>query len=434
MRSEPVTGSGRDKGFAATLIGSDKILWMVFIAMCIVSFVEVFSASGSLAYKAGNYWAPTIRHGQMLMAGIFVAMCLQYIPYRVFAIGAWMVPAAIALLILTLFIGKEINGSKRWLSLLGLPPFQPSETAKFTCVIFISYCLSIRKQYGEARMFKYIVAVIFTMAALIVTENVSTAAYVIIFGYVLMFIGGISAKRMLSLTVVLAALGGLYVLSLFAMKDAWINRYDFLAKSKNRIEEFAKPKPNLDVATYVVTDVNRQATYSKIAIANGGIGKFPGLGQQRDTLPLAYADYIYAIIIEELGVVGGMIIMLMYIVLLFRVGKIAGKCDKLFPKYLVIGCGLMIGIQAFMNMAVVAGCLPVIGQPLPLISHGGTGTIITCAYFGIILSISRSVNKDNEALDAGDEPSPPDNELSATAPYPSADPLEPILKTNYETK
>ncbi|MDR2495889.1 MAG: FtsW/RodA/SpoVE family cell cycle protein [Tannerellaceae bacterium] len=401
------------------LLSGDKIIWIIFLFMCVLSFVEVFSASASLTYKAGNYWSPTIRHGQMLMAGIFVVMFLQYLPVRAFTLGALLHVLPILLLVLTLFIGDEINGSKRWLTLFGFR-FQPSEVAKLTNVIFIAYCLSVRRQYTEARMFRYILIGVFTMVALIVTENVSTAVFVIVFGYMLMFIGGIAFRRMLTLTLALGLTGALFIGSLFTLKEEWIAKYDFLEKSKNRIMEFAKPSGAPDPESYVITDYNRQETYSKIAIANGSIGSFPGLGQQRSTLPLAYADYIYAIIIEELSVVAGILVMLGYIAILFRVGFIARKCDKLFPKYLVTGCGLMIGVQAFVNMASVVGLFPVMGQPLPLISHGGTSTIITCTYFGIILSVSRSVNKEAEALDAAGEPS--DN-ISAG----DANPLEPVL-------
>ena len=404
------------------LLSGDKTLWIVFLAMCLLSFVEVFSASASLTYKAGNYWSPTIRHGQMLVAGIFVAMFLQYLPVKVFTFGNLFHVLALILLLLTLFIGDDINGSRRWLTLAGFR-FQPSEVAKLTNVIFIAFCLSKRRQYTEERMFRYILIGVFIMAGLIFKENVSTAIFVVIFAYLLMFIGGIAFKRMISLTLVLAFLGALFAGSLFTMKDEWITKHDFLQKSKNRIMEFTKPSAVIDPDAYVITDYNRQETYSKIAIANGSLGTFPGLGQQRSTLPLAYADYIYAIIIEEMSVVMGIVVMIGYIVILFRVGSIARKCDRQFPKYLVMGCGLMIGVQAFVNMASVVGLFPVMGQPLPLISHGGTSTIITCTYFGIILSVGRSVSKEAEALDADEEPVAD----SSADPH---NPLEPVLNSN----
>lgn len=142
--------------------------------------------------------------------------------------------------------------------------------------------------------------------------------------------------------------------------------------------------------TYVITDDNYQVSHAKIAIARGGLlGKMPGHGQQRDFLPQAYSDFIYAIIIEELGLVGGIFVLLLYIMLLVRVGMIARRCEKAFPKYLVLGCGLLVVVQALANMAVAVNLIPVTGQPMPLVSRGGTSTILSCIYFGIILSVSR---------------------------------------------
>ena len=139
-----------------------------------------------------------------------------------------------------------------------------------------------------------------------------------------------------------------------------------------------------------MTDENYQVSHAKIAIARGGLfGQMPGHGQQRDFLPQAYSDFIYAIIIEELGFVGGVFVLLLYIMLLVRVGMIARRCEKAFPKFLVLGCGLLIVVQALANMAVAVSLIPVTGQPMPLVSRGGTSTVITCVYFGIILSVSR---------------------------------------------
>jgi cell division protein FtsW len=205
-----------------------------------------------------------------------------------------------------------------------------------------------------------------------------------------MFIGGISLERMGALSVILIVLGILFFVCLhYVLPDDVVNNTRRLATAKHRTENLFKKDPPLDAKTYTINDYNRQETFAKIAIANGGLGKFPGYGQQRDTLPLAFSDFIYAIIIEEMGLVAGLFVLFLYLILLIRVGTIARKCEKLFPKFLVLGCGLMIGIQALSNMAVVVGLFPVTGQPLPLVSQGGTSIIITCVYFGIILSVSR---------------------------------------------
>ena len=167
--------------------------------------------------------------------------------------------------------------------------------------------------------------------------------------------------------------------------ETWSNRLTDHMDDRTSDNDIMK-----DDNLYVITDDNYQITHAKIAIARGGLfGRMPGRSVQRDFLPLAYSDFIFAIIIEELGLVGGTVVLLLYIMLLIRVGIIARRCERLFPKYLVIGCGLMIVIQALTNMAVAVNLLPVTGQPLPLISRGGTSTILTCVYFGLILSVSR---------------------------------------------
>jgi len=156
---------------------------------------------------------------------------------------------------------------------------------------------------------------------------------------------------------------------------------------KGRIDDFGKDK---NENKFIINDDNFQVSHAKIAIARGGIfGKMPGRSVQRDFLPQAYSDFIYAIIIEEMGLIGGLFVMMLYVILLVRVGIIAKRCTKLFPKYLALGCGLLIVVQAFINMAVAVNLIPVTGQPLPLISRGGTSTMLTCFYFGIILSVSR---------------------------------------------
>ena len=163
-----------------------------------------------------------------------------------------------------------------------------------------------------------------------------------------------------------------------------------------------------DGKTLKLDDEHYQEDLARIAIAQGGVyGKLPGHGQQRDFLPQAYSDFIYAIIIEETGLIGGFFVLFLYIVLMIRVAMIARKCDRLFPKYLILGCGLMIVTQALVNMAVAVGVFPVTGQPLPLISRGGTSTIISCFYIGIILSVSRfGANIGNEADDFPEEEQP----------------------------
>jgi cell division protein FtsW len=370
------------------LFQGDRVIWVIFMMLCLISIIEVFSATSTLAYKDGNYWGPIIRHSGFLLGGFVVIQIMHNVHCRLFSGLIVLLPVSIVLLAYTLFFGEEINGSNRWMDLFGFR-FQPSEFAKLSCIVYVSFLLSRRKRFTDAQIFKYILFGVVAVCALIFSENFSTSIILFLVCFLMMFIGRISLKRLgvLSLTLLLFTI--LFFYLLHTLPDSTVKKYDILAKVRHRTEKMFQESLPLDAKTYKVDDYNRQETYAKIAIANGGLGKLPGHGQQRDTLPQAYSDFIYAIIIEEMGIVVGIAVLLLYIILLIRVGVIANKCDKLFPKFLVLGCGLLIGIQALANMGVVVGLFPVTGQPLPLVSRGGTSTLITCFYFGFILSISR---------------------------------------------
>jgi len=361
---------------------------MIFMCFCIISVVEVFSATSTLTYRSGSYWEPIVRHASFLLCGFVAMLVLHNIHCRFFSGFIIFLPISLLLLVFTMFFGVEINESSRWMSLFGLR-FQPSELAKLSCIIYVAFLLSRRKQLTETQIFNYILIGVTLICVFIFPENFSTALILFAVCFLMLFIGGVALKKWtiaLSFFIVAAAL---FVTVLFSFDDNALKN-DLLLKVKHRLEASFEKHPPLDAATYRITDDNRQVTYAKIAVASGGVfGKFPGHGQLRDYLPQAYSDYIYAIIIEETGLAGGLFVLFLYVTLMIRVGMIARKCDKLFPKFLALGCGLLITVQALTNMAVVAGFFPVTGQPLPLISRGGTSTIITCIYFGIILSISR---------------------------------------------
>ncbi|MDR2118797.1 MAG: FtsW/RodA/SpoVE family cell cycle protein [Tannerellaceae bacterium] len=373
---------------ANKLFKGDTVIWIIFMLLCLISVIEVFSATSTLAYKDGNYWGPIIRHASFLLGGFLLILVIHNIPCRFFSALIALLPVSIVLLAYTLVFGKEINDSNRWMVLFGIS-FQPSEVAKLSCIVYVSFLLSRRNMFTDTQIFKYILIGVFSICALIFSENFSTSIIIFLVCFLMMFIGRVSLKKMGILSLLLLSVAVLSFSLLHTLPDETVNRYDILAKIKHRTEKLFKESPPLDAKTYKVDDYNRQETYAKIAIANGGLGKLPGHGQQRDTLPQAYSDFIYAIIIEEMGIIVGLGVLFLYVVLMIRVGVIANKCDKLFPKFLVLGCGLLISIQALANMGVVVGLFPVTGQPLPLVSRGGTSTLITSLYFGIILSISR---------------------------------------------
>jgi cell division protein FtsW len=375
---------------ANKLFKGDRVIWIIFMFLCLISVISVFSATSTIAYKSSNYWEPVARHVSFLLIGFACILILHNVPSRFLSILSLLLLVSVVLLILTPIIGEKTNDAHRFLKLFGIS-FQPSEVAKLGSVVFVAFLLSKQEKFGANRTFYYILVGVGIVCLLIFLDNISTSAILFTVCYLMMFIGQVPFKKMALLMLTLLLLVVLFVALLFALPDKVLEETGRrLPTAKGRIIDKFVEKPPLDADTYKITDDNYQVTHARIAIARGGLfGKLPGHGQQRDTLPQAFSDFIYAIIIEEMGIVGGFFVLLLYIMLMIRVGLIARKCDRLFPKYLVIGCGLMIVVQAFANMAVTVGLFPVTGQPLPLISRGGTSTIISCFYIGIILSVSR---------------------------------------------
>lgn len=386
---------------ASKLFKGDRVIWLIFMFICLISVVEVFSATSMLAYKNVNHWAPIVRHASFLMGGAVLVFFLHNVPDKFLTLGILVLPISILLLIFAMFFGETVNGASRWLTILGFQ-FQPSEFAKLGCIIFVSFMLSLYGKFSEIQIYRSILIGVGISCALIFPENFSTAAILFLVCYMLMFIGDISFKRLFLLGTILLLLAASFLSVLIFTPPDVLDKVSGRAVTwQNRIKNFSSSDDKLDINTYKINDDNYQVSHAKIAIAKGGIiGKMPGHGQQRDFLPQAYSDFIYAIVIEELGVVGGLFVLLLYIMLLLRVGFIARRCDRLFQKYLVLGCGLLLVVQALANISVAVSLVPVTGQPLPLMSRGGTSTVLTCIYFGIILSISRfSAHMGEEELD-----------------------------------
>lgn len=370
----------------------DTSIWIIFLLLCCFSLVEVFSATSTLAYKTSNIWIPIVRHASFLLAGFLMILGMVRIHYRYYSLAILLMPLSILMLVVTPIIGVSANDASRWLEIFGVQ-FQPSEFGKLACIVYVAFLLSKRGKFSEKAIFQWIVVGVGIICFLILLYNFSTAFLLGMVCLLMMFIGQISLVRIGKLLLYLL-LGGVVLIAVATIAprtvekflprlETWSNRLIKHADERGEAEKEQTDK------TYVITDENYQVTHAKIAIARGGLfGKMPGRSVQRDFLPQAYSDFIFAIIIEELGVVGGIVVLLLYIMLMIRVGIIARRCEKLFPKYLVIGCGLLIVIQALTNMAVAVNLIPVTGQPLPLISRGGTSTMLTCIYIGIILSVS----------------------------------------------
>jgi len=375
--------------FANKIFRGDRVIWMIFLFLCLISIIEVYSASSMLTFGAETkYWQPIMKHTMyLLVGGVFVLLVHSMNP-KYFWIFVVMLPFIWVLLVATQFMGHTVNGAKRYLF-----GFQPSEIAKLSLISCVAFLLSRQKRkISEDLSFKWIWALTFITCILILRDNFSTAAILYCVATIMMFIGQVSFKRLGVL--ILVTFTGISLLFLFIWfypeeaKKVGLTRGVLWVDRLNNY----KDQPEITKDGKIPDDIF-QATQAKIAVARGGIfGNMPGNGQQRDFLPQAYSDFIYAIIIEETGIVGGIFVLALYVFLFIRAGTIAGRCAKLFPKFLVMGCATMMVMQALVNMAVSVGLMPVTGQPLPLVSRGGSSILITCVFIGIILSVSRFEN------------------------------------------
>ena len=377
--------------FGSKIFKGDKVIWTVFIILCVISLIEIFSATSTIVYRQQNQWGPILRHAMFLIGGVGVILLIHNIPYRFFSSLIFVLLGAILLLILTPVIGFSVNNAERWISILGIT-IQPSEIAKISLMGTIAFLLSKQNGVNDSILFKWMIGLMIVVCGIIAMDNLSTA--VLLFGvcYLLMFIGNVKLIRLLKVAGVGIGFVLLFILFLNIIPTSWtdsgpLNR---LGTWQNRITHFGQAREMSEEEYFTITDENYQVAHAKIAISNGRVfGVFPGNSTERDFLPQAYSDFIYAIIIEEMGIIGGVFVLLLYVIILIRSGMIARKTEKLFPKYLVLGSAMLLSIQAFINMAVAVNLIPVTGQPLPLISRGGTSTLITCAYFGLILSADR---------------------------------------------
>lgn len=398
-------------------------IWMVLILLCAISLIEVYSASSRDSYANGRYWGPVLDHGFMIFAGLMVAWMVHILPCKFFKLGSTvLVVVSIGLLFYALFFGQRINGAGRWISFFGRS-FQPSEFAKLSTIGFVSFLLTMRnKETGGAHSggVKLAIGLTALMCLLIASENFSTAGMLFVVIMALLWIGHAPGKLLLWVTVPLLTLGAL---GFFTAKTMSVETARSIANSVPALHRLptwvgrlqnGKSMPE-DPKEYNVFE-NQQVAHAQIAIATSNVvGKGPGKSVERDYLPMAFSDYIYAIIIEEGGIESAILVLFLYLFLLYRAWKIAGKCATRFPAYLVMGLSLMLVMQALINMGVAVGLLPVTGQPLPLVSKGGTSTIITCAYIGMILSVSRSARQIQSA------PVEVDPVQSSTEPFGDVD-------------
>lgn len=393
------------------LFQGDLVIWAIYFWLCMISLIEVYSAGSSLSYKSGDFMAPLFKQAIFLGIGTAVVWVIHSIPYRFFKLGVVLYPISIFLLILTLIIGAKENDGARWLN-FGIK-FQPSEIAKGALVLFVALILSFgqTEKGADKRAMKIILFATCLTCALIVTENLSTAALLFATVFVMMFIGRVPTKQ-LGKIVGVCLLGVVLLATIVTiLPKEQLDESKLLHRAStwvDRVKDHTSDKETMS-DTIFLRD-HAQEARAKIAIASSNmIGKMPGNSEQRDHLAQAYSDFIYAIIIEEMGVLGAVFVAFLYIILLFRAGRIASMCERNFPAYLTMGLAILLVIQAMVNMLVAVGLIPITGQPLPLISRGGTSTIINSVYFGMILSVSRYARKNLdgqkiEKLPASEDP------------------------------
>lgn len=414
-------------------IKGDGIIWMVFFFLCIISILEVYSSSSVLGFKGGSYWKPALYHAALLLVGLGFLIVTMNIKCRYFKI---VTPFALLFAAITLIavymVGQSTNGAQRWIPILGFQ-FQPSELAKGAVVLTVAQILSAMQTVDGAdrHAFKYILIISLPYILLIASENLSTAALLFLVVILMMFIGRVPKAQLGKLIGVVMIAGAIALASIMIIgnseeekeKDAKLSMTEQVVNVKEkkaekttvlgkvfhranlwktRILKFFNSE-ELPPSEVDLQNEDAQVSHANIAIASSNvIGKGPGNSVERDFLAQAFSDFIFAIIIEELGVWGAAVVCLLYIVLLFRTATIANRCVNAFPALLIMGVALLMVTQAIFNMAVAVGLAPVTGQPLPLISKGGTSTIVNCIYIGIILSVSCTAKK---RTDGSEQPS-----------------------------
>ena len=389
-----------DKPVRRQLLNGDRVIWTMVIILCCISLIEVFSASSRLTFGKSSFLTPIISHAIHLSMGVVLMYVLHLFHYKWYKLfPVLLVPLAILLLAYLSIQSAASSGAERWIN-LGFFQLQPSEVGKIAVIMSVAYWLSKLKpddELSQANTFWKIMALTGAVCLLIVGENLSTAVLLAGVIFVMMILGGIAWKRMLALSGIVLAVGIVAVVVLLFVPAQTIRDSRIIPSRATtwqaRLQDFFQPGSEGDPNAYeyarLVAPEKPQETH-----ASNILGKGPGNSDERDYLQEASCDFIYAIIIEELGLVGGIFVMLVYIVLLLRVGRIVTRCKEKYPAYLAMGLGMLLGLQAFINMSVAVGLFPVTGQPLPLISKGGTSVLMTSACIGMLLGISNTLDKE----------------------------------------
>lgn len=414
----------------------DGILWFVILSLLAISGVIMFSAISSSAYNYDNHLLPFWGHLKHLFMALAVILIVHQFAFRNIRLFLLLIPiASLLLLILTPSLGRDVNGAMRSITIGGFE-IQSIEISKVAIVILFAEILGFYNTHYKKPMalkpFCIMSGILGVFCFLVMIQNFSTAFILFMVTCLMMLIGKVSFKYILSLIGVVIVVAGFFIGFSYAFKiengitkrvNTWVGRID---------QYNAKEGNNKESATIVIDDKNRQIMNSKIAIANGIQPCGPGNSVQRDYLALAYSDFVYAVIIEEYGMYGGIFTILLYIIILARAGKIARQCkqEEATESLLVIGLALNIVTQAFINMSVATELGPVTGQTLPLISRGGMSLLVTALSFGLILGISAHNKERIEKEQAATLPQSEEN----TEPFETETETETEAEAEIETE
>lgn len=370
-------------------IEGDKIVWVVVVILSLMSILAVYSATSSLAFRirGGNTEYFMLRQTFILLSGLLIMYMIHKIRYVVFSkLAMPLFYLVIPLLVFTLFSGTELNDANRWITIPILQiTFQSSDFAKLAVILYIARTIALKPdELGNfSHVTKHIFLPIVLVFLLIFPANFSTAALVALISFLLMTLGGVKTKIMAKLSLYMTIFVAVAVVLILLISPTGGR----VTTWKNRVESFVDKEK----------EESSQSVQAKIAIANGKLlGVMPGKSIQKNFLPHPYSDFIYAFIIEEYGLFGGIVVLLMYLILLFRGIRIAMRAPGYFGGLVSLGVTLMLVFQAFINMFVAVGLMPVTGQPLPLVSMGGTSIWFTCVSLGILLSVSREEKNKEE--------------------------------------
>lgn len=392
----------------APLPKADKYIWAIYIAILVISVIELYSAS-SREVTASNVFGPLIRHCEMLGLGMVFTIALSRMHYR------WLIPITPIFVLITLllgfyvlFKGDIINGARRSTTLMGIA-IQPAELLKLSVVLIIALVMSKNKLKMGVKTRGVVISAAFVLlcGGLLFSQGLTNTLLLMGISFAMMLIAGVEWKKFGIVLLAYAVLGGGAVMLKHESKPEYseaevqhiqetgknfAGEETTIARSGTQQNRIAQWLGNDSVPKYdeAITSKNRQEQYSYMAQANGGIiGQLPGNSRETARLPLAFSDYIFAIVVEDWGLLGGLGLLALYLWLLARAGAIASRCSRAFPALLVLGMAVLIVLQALFHMAIVTGVFPVSGQPLPLISKGGSSILATSIAFGIMLSVSR---------------------------------------------